>query len=199
MNVERDEPLPAPDRIAGVIISGSHAMVTEQRPWSEKTAAWLRGAHTRVPILGICYGHQLLGYALGGKVADNPAGREMGTATINFNEQAGHDPLFADSAGAIRAQVSHKQSLLALPPGAVLLGGSAGDPHQAFRCAASSWGVQFHPEFDAAVTRTYIDHCAQLLRDEGQDPEQLKEHCTESASGPALLQRFAAIVKQKNL
>lgn len=197
VNVEKDEPLPEPEEISGVIISGSHAMVTEHRPWSEKTAIWLRAAHNRVPILGICYGHQLLGYALGGRVADNPTGREMGTVEIRLTEAAADDRLFAGIETTTRAQVSHKQSLVELPPEAVLLGSSDRDPHQAFRSGDFSWGMQFHPEFDAEITTAYIEYCDELLRAENQDPKQLKQSCRDTDSGSVLLRQFTEIVKHQ--
>ena len=87
VDVESGEPLPAHDGFAGVIISGSAAMVTERLAWSEHCAAWLReAAGAGVPALGICYGHQLLAHALGGEVADNPEGRRMGTYAVELLE-----------------------------------------------------------------------------------------------------------------
>jgi GMP synthase (glutamine-hydrolysing) len=68
-NVQAGDVLPEPDDVAGVVITGSHSMVTDHEPWSERAAAWLRRAVVRqTPVLGICYGHQLLAYALGGEV-----------------------------------------------------------------------------------------------------------------------------------
>src|SRR5690242_14472060 len=62
------EPLPRGHGYDGVVITGSWAMVTEREPWSVATAAYLLELIAReVPILGVCYGHQLLVDALGGE------------------------------------------------------------------------------------------------------------------------------------
>ena len=76
VDVPRGDPLPDASDHDGIIITGSEAMVTERREWSERTADWLRKAVGRGPaVLGICYGHQLLAHALGGVVGNNPRGR----------------------------------------------------------------------------------------------------------------------------
>jgi len=196
VNVEKNEPLPDPDSVSGVIISGSHAMVTEHRPWSERTAEWLAETVGKLPILGICYGHQLLGYALGGTVADNPRGREMGTVQINFTPAAAEDRLLGHFNPDINAQVSHKQSLITLPADAVHLASSAREPNQAFRFGDKTWGVQFHPEFDADITTAYVDYCAGFLRDEGQNPAEIRRSCIDSTSGHTLLKHFNQILSE---
>ena len=75
--------LPDYKAVSGVIITGSHAMVTDRQPWSEFTADWLRAIPAdSVPVLGICYGHQLLAHAWGGTVGYHPRGEEVGTVAI---------------------------------------------------------------------------------------------------------------------
>ncbi|MBN8262801.1 MAG: gamma-glutamyl-gamma-aminobutyrate hydrolase family protein, partial [Xanthomonadales bacterium] len=89
VDVERGDALPERAGFAGAIITGSAAMVTERRDWSERSAGWLReAAHAGLPLLGICYGHQLIAHALGGEVGDNPNGREMGTVCIELADAA---------------------------------------------------------------------------------------------------------------
>ena len=55
------ESLPQFDQISGAILSGSWAMVTDHAEWSERSAAWVRAAiDAELPLLGVCYGHQLM-------------------------------------------------------------------------------------------------------------------------------------------
>src|SRR5262245_61079370 len=93
--VAQGDPLPAPESPAGVVVTGSSAMVSHREPWSELTAEWLaRAVELGTPVLGICYGHQLLAHALGGAVGRNPRGREIGTVEVRSLLPGQQDPLF---------------------------------------------------------------------------------------------------------
>ena len=59
---------PHPDEIAGVVVTGSAAMVTDRHPWSERTARWIADNDGKTPILGVCFGHQCVAHGLGGEV-----------------------------------------------------------------------------------------------------------------------------------
>ena len=184
--------------ISGVVITGSHSMVTEHRDWSEYTAKWLPGAVERqIPTLGICYGHQLLAYSLGGNVADNPKGREFGTVEVRLNGVARNDLLLQGLDSPIKVHVCHTQSVLALPPTAKLLASSKRDLHQAFVVGDCVWGVQFHPEFDAEIVGEYINTYRHSLLEEGIDTDEALNKVSDTAYGPEILSRFYRIVKDK--
>lgn len=183
---------PDPARIAGVILTGAHDMLTEQPPWNAGAARWLyRAVVSGCPALGICYGHQLLAHAFGGTVGDNPNGREFGTARVQRLPAASADPLMKALPERFRAHVCHKQSVLEMPREAVLLARNAHDPHHAFRIGPSAWGVQFHPEFSEAAIRTYVAASAEDLRREGQAPERLLADVCPTPDAAGLLPRFA--------
>lgn len=196
--VAMGEPLPAASGWLGVLITGSAAMVTERQPWSEASAAWLRTARShRVPMLGICYGHQLLAHAFGGVVGDNPAGREMGTAELELDAAADADPLFARLPARLHAHTTHLQTVLQPPPGARVLARSMRDACQAFRLGDEVWGLQFHPEFSAGAMRGYIAGRAVALRNEGEDPAALHRAVRPTPWARRLLRRFVAHARQK--
>jgi GMP synthase (glutamine-hydrolysing) len=185
-----EEPLPpAPD---AVVITGSSAMVTDRTPWIGATASWLRELVGRaVPVLGICFGHQLLAYALGGEVRDNPQGVEVGTVTTRFTPVADADRLCAGLGGEQRVQASHRQSVTRLPSGAVLLAASAKDPHHAFRVGGCAWGLQFHPEFDRQIVTAYTHYYRTSLEEQGEDARVIAAAAQETPRAARLLARFA--------
>jgi GMP synthase (glutamine-hydrolysing) len=186
--------LPQPGDVAGVIITGSHSMVTDHESWSERAAAWLRRVVERqTPMLGICYGHQLLAYALGGEVGNNPHGHETGTVNVYLNEAGCADRLLGGLANPLRMQVSHQQTVLRLPSGAKCLAWSDRDAHQAFLVGDNAWGVQFHPEFNADAVRAYAQDEQEILRAEGQDPAWISAQVEETIYGTQILRRFAQI------
>jgi len=190
------EPPPPAEGFAGVFVTGSAAMVSHRDAWSEAAAGWLRdAADAGLPVFGICYGHQLLAHGLGGRVDDHPEGREMGTVEVEVLPAAQGDPLFGGVPARFAAHATHMQTVLAPPPGAVVLARSAHDACQAFRWGASAWGVQFHPEFSAAHMRGYVHARADALRAEGRDPAALSRNITATPHARRLMRRFVAVAR----
>jgi GMP synthase (glutamine-hydrolysing) len=187
--------LPDPKRFAGVVVTGSGAMVSHREPWSEQTAAWLRDAVERTtPVLGICYGHQLLAHALGGRVGPNPHGREIGTVRVQLTPEAEDDALLAGFGGALLVHTTHSEAVLELPKPAVRLASSKADPNSAFSFGTAAWGVQFHPEFDTHVMKRYIEERRELLVAEDIDADARLSEIEESPDGKAVLRRFRKLL-----
>jgi GMP synthase (glutamine-hydrolysing) len=123
---------------AGLILSGGPASVYEEGAPQVDPAALRAG----VPVLGICYGMQLIARHLGGEVA--AAGRrEYGPAILTVAEGGG---LFDGLPGELPVWMSHGDHVLGLPPGFHPLGSSGNSPVAAFSDGAGVMGIQFHPE-----------------------------------------------------
>jgi GMP synthase (glutamine-hydrolysing) len=189
-DLRTDAPLPdaaGPGAARAFIITGSSSYVTERAPWMLRAEAYLRELVARgAPVLGLCFGHQLLAKALGGDVCRNRRGREIGTVTVT---KTGHDPLFAGVPDPFAANATHLESVERLPPGARVLASTALDPIAAYGIGDHVRCVQFHPEMDAEAVRGYIAACAPAMRAEGLDPDAVSEQAHD-AYGPIILRAF---------
>ena len=137
----------------GVVITGSRASVYWDEPWIRSLVDWTAEAASRdLPILGVCYGHQVLAEALGGRV-DGMGEYEIGYRQIQRVDA--DDVLFDGVPSSFTAFTTHSDFVAELPPGATLLAENEYGVH-AFR-KGHAFGVQFHPEYDpetaASVTR----------------------------------------------
>ena len=195
VSVHKGETPPDFDLIAGIVITGSHEQVTDRADWSERTASWLVKAVKReIPILGICFGHQILAYALGGKVDYTSGGPEFGTVSISLTAASRDDPILGNLPRTVEVQTSHYQSVLELPPKATLLAFSEKDPHSAFRYGPCVWGVQFHPEYDADIATAYMHEFNGKIEKSNEDIATLFGNCKDTITGGLILRRFAKFV-----
>ena len=194
VDVFKQQPLPSAESLSAVVITGSPAMVSERQAWSEQTAEWLASAVDKnIPVLGVCYGHQLLAHALGGRVDANPKGRQIGTVKARLINNSAQDPLIGHLPEIFTAQTSHSQVVLQPPPNAERLATSPLDDNFALRFAENAWGLQFHPEFSAAVMTEYIKCRSKAIRNEGLDPEKLLSEVTDTPEACTVLQKFVGL------
>lgn len=194
-DVELGAALPNPEQCAGVVITGSHAMVTDSLPWSVAIENWIPSLlNANIPLLGICYGHQLLARAAGGEVGYHPQGKEIGTVAVELLPVALQDPLFQTLPDQFRAHATHAQTVLGLPPGATRLAGNSFEPNHAFTLGGCAWGVQFHPEYSADIMRGYIQAQASSLEKAGKDVAALLAGVAETPVAAAVLRNFATLV-----
>ncbi len=189
---EAEEDLPPSRCFSALVITGSPASVTARDRWMLRTEAYLRRAvDGGTPVLGICFGHQMLAQALGGEVQKNPRGREMGTVDLELGPD---DPLFDVPERPVSVNMSHVDSVVRPPHGARVLARTALDPHAALRFAERVWSVQFHPEFDGAVMRQYIEARRDIIAGEGLDPDAMLASAGDAPFGAAVLRRFLAML-----
>ena len=188
VDIRTDAPLPDLDASSAFIITGSSASVTERAPWMLRAEEWIRRAHAREKkILGICFGHQLIGQALGGHVAKNPRGREIGKVKVTRVED---DPIFGGLGRSFFVHATHVDSVVTLPPGAVRLAATDLEPNAAFAMGPSLRAVQYHPEIDDEVMRAYIDARRQAILDDGLDPDALARGIDGAPENSAALRSF---------
>ena len=108
------------------------------------------------PVLGICFGHQLIADTFGGEVRKNTKGWELGSCEINLTNSGTESLLFSDIPNPLIAYQSHQDIVCKLPDGAILFGRN----HmgiQSFCYNDQFYGVQFHPEFTKTVMEKYLE------------------------------------------
>ncbi len=125
--------------LKGIVLSGGPASVYEAG--APQAPAWVFDAG--VPVLGICYGMQLIAHQLGGVVAQGRE-REFGHAVIH--QDGGPSPLFGGLDPEIPVWMSHGDRIDQMPPGFRALAYSENSPVAAMVSDAGIYGIQFHPE-----------------------------------------------------
>lgn len=195
----KDEKLPTVDKIKGIIITGSHSMVIDYELWSVRVSYWLKNIiNLDIPILGICYGHQLLADILGGKVGYNPHEKEFGTWDIYLTEEGKKDKLLGILPEKFKGHEAHSQSVLVLPSDAKILAYNENDSIQSFVYKDCIWGTQFHPEFLADITREYLIFVKEDIVSSGKNYQNIYNKVEEHKYGELLLKRFVKIVDEYN-
>lgn len=133
------------------------------------------------PILGLCYGHQILAQALGGKVEELPHEKsETGTYLMTLTEEGRKDPVFDGIASSFTAQEGHHDAVTEMPPEFIRLAESENCRCQAMRHTSKPiYAFQFHPELTREDLLTRMHAYAHVY-----------------ATDPGAMERFNRIIKR---
>jgi len=156
VNVPSGEPAPDLDGFTHILLTGSEASILEHKPWFDIEVRLIRKAVERgIPILGSCFGHQMLVYALSGQqyvARSNPP--EVGWAQI---EMTGSDPLFDALPNLWPTFVYHFDEASNPPDPWIKLGRTMHcDTHLLRYGTAKAWGIQAHPEISSRKAKFFI-------------------------------------------
>ena len=139
------------------IITGSASSVTDDHSWITLLKNKIIYAHKNfVPVLGVCFGHQIISSALGGKVINNKKGWELGSYKIDINDIGKASPLFKGVDLNDYFHFSHEDIVEELPLSAISLANN-NMGLQAYSIDDKIFGVQFHPEFSTEIIDKYVE------------------------------------------
>jgi len=178
LRADEGQPVPrtVPEGVHGILPLGGSmgAYDDEHAPWIVDEKALLADAVDRgIPVLGLCLGGQLLAAATGGTVELGPD-QEIGLVQVQRTVEGLVDPVMSQAVPSdgvdLPATQWHQDFITRLPDGAVLLLTNATCPVQGFRVGETAYGLQLHPELDAATFRSWADYPDDALRRAGIDP-----------------------------
>ncbi len=164
-----------PKAFQGAIVTGSAAGVYDDLPWIPPLMDWLRAARGKTRLVGICFGHQAMAHAFGGRVEKSDKGWGVG---LHRYDVVSREPWLFPQAASIAIPVSHQDQVLSPPADARVIAASAFTPY-----AGLAWddamSFQCHPEFQP-------DYAAALVesRRGGRIPEALADEAIASLARP---------------
>ena len=141
----RLELLPDPHECPAWIVPGSRESVYDDLAWIPRLSQWVLDAiEEGVPLVGVCFGHQLIARALGARVEKSDRGWNVGAIDYEIH---GASPGTDRIPNSYRILASHQDQVLELPPGATLLSSAPTCPIASFSIGDRVFCVQGHPEF----------------------------------------------------
>lgn len=192
----------------GVVVLGGQMSVYDEAkfPWLVPTKSLvIQAVLQRVPFLGLCLGHQLAGLALGARVVAHPHGRVRSVQQLDPVAGTADDPIMAGLRRGDPLIQWNAEALSDPPGGSQILSYDRWGQIQIIRFGPRAWGVQGHPEADAAIVASWADaaggagpagpgagddECASLLAEIAAADERIE------ATWAPVLARFFALTRR---
>ncbi|KAK0763526.1 hypothetical protein N5P37_002903 [Trichoderma harzianum] len=169
--------LPAFDQVDCLLLTGSKHNSFEDDPWILRLVEYIRTAHqtSKLPIIGICFGHQIISRALGGVVQRNPKGWEVSVDHIDLAPKGRE--LF--NSASIDLHQMHRDAVLQLPDGVQNLGTSPVCGIQGLYAPGRIFSLQAHPEFNGVIMSEILT----LRRSQNVFDQEMFESAMSRADG----------------
>jgi GMP synthase-like glutamine amidotransferase len=153
----RNGQLPEPlGRHDAYLITGSASGVYDGDPWIEQLKTFLREASGRKPVVGICFGHQVMAEAYGGRVTKSPKG--WGAGLHRYEVQRHAEWMNGDYGPSLSIPVSHQDQIIELPKDATVVAASEFTPYAVLEYPQRrAISFQGHPEFSPEYATALID------------------------------------------
>lgn len=149
------------DECEGYVMTGSKLSVYDDEPWIHRLSEFVVQLHeTRTRLVGICFGHQMVAHALGGKTQPAEVGWCVG---IHHSDVLQQEDFMKPERPGYNLIVSHKDQVTVLPPEAELLASSPACPNAMFRIGDHILTFQGHPEFVKGYSRTLMEFREDVL------------------------------------
>ncbi|CAN0580612.1 unnamed protein product, partial [Ectocarpus sp. 12 AP-2014] len=161
-------PLPRADEADGWLITGSRHGVYEDHPWIKPLEQLIRDIRDAGrPLIGVCFGHQIIAQALGGTVEKFKGGWAVGRQVYDYGGRK------------VAINAWHQDQITVMPESATPLGGNAFAPHAILAYGDTIWTCQPHPEYGSDLIAGLLEH-----RAPGVVPPELIDQATQSLDDP---------------